>query len=185
MTETVKDVDIIETLEPSATTYTVVLAEGTDDELVLYQKPLSFFGKIELFSVLGNAVEKALAGGTTVADLLETPQGATVDAFGEADAFIKAIAKIAQVAPELIGDIYCISLGVKRGDRDFVKELLYDLDDKTGSEIEKRFLVQNMEAIMDFFVQQKSLVLEVSEKMQSKSTSSKPSKATQTPTQKQ
>jgi len=179
-----KDVNIVETLEPSATTYKIVLAEGTERELVLYQRPLSFFGKIELFSILGDAVEKALAGGTTVSDLLETPEGASADSFKEADAFVKAVAKVAQVAPELFGDIFCISLGVKKGDREYVKELLEEVDDEQGSEILAHFFEQNIEAIMDFFARQMNLVQEISQKIQLRSTSSKLSKATRRRTQK-
>lgn len=178
-----KEVDVVEALEPSSQVYRVVLAEGTDDEMVFTQKPLSFFGKIELFSVLGSAVEKALASGTTISDLLETPEG-SVDSFREADAFVGAIASVAKVAPELISDIFCISLRVKRGEREYVKELLEEEDDQKMLEVEKHFIEQNAEAIMDFFAQQMSLVQEVSQKMQSKSTSSKPSKATRQRTQK-
>src|SRR3990170_6090566 len=105
-----KEIDVIEVLEPSAQIYTVVLAKDTENELVLTQKPLSFFGKIELFSVLGSAIEKALAQGSVISDFLEVPENK--EGLGEADTFIKAISKIAQVAPDLVGDIFCISFGV-------------------------------------------------------------------------
>ena len=179
-----KEVNVVDVLEPKAQNYKVVLAEGTDDELVLYQKPLSFFGKIELFSVLGDAVEKALISGTTVSDLLETPAGASADEFKEADAFIKAIASVVQVAPDLLGDIFCISLGVKRGEREYVKQLLEEIDDEKGSEILRHFFEQNVEAIMDFFGRQMSLFQDVSQMMQSRSTSSKPSNRSPRRTQK-
>lgn len=172
-----KEVDVVESLEPKAQVYRVVLAEGTENEIVLTQKPLSFFGKIELFSVLGNAVEKALTSGTTISDLLETPEG-SVDSFKEADAFVGAIASVAKVAPELISDIFCIALGVKRGEREYIKELLENENDEKMLEVERHFIEQNTEAVLDFFAQQMKLVQETSQKMQSKSTSSKPSKAT-------
>jgi len=171
-------VDVVEVLEPSTRVYEVTIGDT-----LYFQKPLSFFGKIEFFSVLGDAVEKALASGTTVTELLE---GDVLSGTGgDADSLIKGIAKIARIAPELLGDIFAISLGVPRSERVDFKESLELLTDEQGNAIINQFVDQNWEAMEDFFSAQSNLVKKVSEKMQSKSTSSKPSKATRTRTQKQ
>lgn len=187
MSEQDTEVNVLETLEPSKTTYRVVLAEGTENETVLYQKPLSFFGKIELFSVLGDAVEKALSEGAAISELLDVPVGGiSTSSLGDADVFVKSIARIVKFAPDLLENIYCISLNVRKGDREYVKILLEDIDDDQGMEILNHFIDQNWDAMMDFFSKQViPLVDKVSSKIQSRSTQSKPSKATRARTRKQ
>jgi len=173
----VAETDVTEVLEPSAKTYEVVLGD-----YIYTQKPLSFFGKIELFSVLADTVEKALSEGITVGELLdEIPEDTAnmkANEFAETDVLVKGIAKLVKFSPDILKDVYCISLGVKKGDREEVKELLEKLDDEQGAEILNHFLDQNWDAILDFFSKQVSpLIQNVSERMQSRSTSSKPSKA--------
>jgi hypothetical protein len=185
-----KNVDIVETLEPAAQVYSVTLAEGTDAEVTLYQKPLSFFGKIELFSVLGAAVEKALSEGTTIAELLDVPDKKpdeiSGEALKEADVFIKALARAVQFAPDLFEEIYCIALRVPRGQRDYIKELLREEDDEKMMGVANTFVNQNWQAMMDFFSEQISpLIANISERLQSESTSSKPSNPTRARTPKQ
>ena len=172
-------VDVVEILEPSAQIFTIVLAAGTDRETVLYQKPLSFFRKIEFFSVLGEAIEKALAEGTTISEILDVPESApgtlTTGDLKEADMFVKAIARVVRFVPDLLEDVYCISLNVRRGEREEVKELLREMDDEQGMEILNNFVDQNWDAMMDFFSKQMSQLLEkVSQKVQSRSMSLKP-----------
>lgn len=182
------DTDVLETLEPSVPVYKVVLAEGTDYEVTLQQRPLSFFGKIELFSVLGEAIEKALSEGATLSELLDVPEntGLDTDSLREADVFIKAIARVVRFVPDLLEDIYCISLSVKRSDREYVKELLREESDEKMMAVANQFVDQNWDAIMDFFSEQvKPMIAKVSSKLESRSTSSKPSKATRARTPKQ
>lgn len=179
------EINVIETLEPSSTIYKVVLSEGTELETVLYQKPLSFFGKIELFSILGDAVEKALSDGAVISELLDVPD-ANSAGIADADVFVKSVAKIVKYAPELLQDIYCISLDVRKGNREFVKGLLDGISDEQGMDILNHFVDQNWDAMTDFFSKQvMPLVNKVSEKVQSRSTSSKPSKVTRPRTRKQ
>ncbi len=60
------------------------------------------------------------------------------------------------------------------------------MDDEQAVEIMNNFVDQNWDAMTDFFSKQLSpLIGKVSEKLQSQSTPSKPSKASRTRTQKQ
>lgn len=167
-----------------------------NDDLGYYefrQRPLSFFGKIELFGVLGSAVEKAIKnGGVSISEFLGDGP-ATLDRVSEADSFIAAIARLAQEAPDFLSDLYVIALSVPKGEREFVKavmELHADdggLSDEDGMKILNTFIDQNWEALRDFFALQ--LMPLVTKLMNSQpdqeSESSKPSKATARTTRKQ
>ena len=177
MSET-ETIDVVETLEPSSPNYEIVIGDRT-----FTQKSLSFFGKIELFSVLADTIEKALSEGATLGELLEElptdTQNVKASDLAETDVLVRVIAKLVKFAPEILEDVFCISLNVKRGEREEVKELLREeLSDDEAMTILNQFINQNWDAIMDFFSKQVSpLIQNVSEKMQSRSTSSKPSKA--------
>lgn len=177
-----KETDTLEVFDSSAQVYNVVLAEGTDEERTFEQKPLTFFGKIELFSVLADTIEKALSEGASLGELLdELPAASNMNAnqLAETDVLVRALAKIIKYSPDLLKDIYCISLGVKRNERDEVKELMETMDDEAGVAVLNHFIEQNWDAMMDFFSKQVGPILAtVSGKLQSESTPSKPSKAT-------
>jgi hypothetical protein len=185
-----KEVDVIEVLEPSDKFNVVTLNEGTPFVRTYEQKPLSFFGKIELFSVLADAIEKAMSEGATIGELLEELPSNTADIsaaeVAETDVLVRAIAKIVKFAPDILEDVFCISLGVKRNERDMAKEGLRELDDEEAMKILNTFIDQNWEAMMDFFGKQvMPLIQNVSGKLQSRSTSSTPSKASRQRTPKQ
>src|SRR3972149_4008657 len=96
-------VNELEILEPSVKT--ILISIGKDEsEFIYQQKPLSFFGKMELFSLLGDAVNKALQEGElSIAEIFEIPEevglSSSATDLKEADVFIKAIAKIVQYVP--------------------------------------------------------------------------------------
>lgn len=166
---------------------------GLDDHLKFTQRPLSFFGKIEVFGALGGAVEKALQGGLSLGEILEdVPDSkSSVSEFAEADQFIKSIARLVQYAPDFLKELYVISLGVPSGERDYVKmimELPEDeggLSDDQGIQILETFVSQNWDVLLDFFTKKILPVFNKMTKSDPESVSSKPSKATRRPTQKQ
>jgi len=183
-----------EALQPSPTDYYVVFGSEDDEtRMTLVQRPLSFFGKIELFGLLGETMDKALKDGLSISELLETPERDSdsplrVDDFKEADAFVKGVAKLVKFAPELLSDIYMIILNVPRGERFYVKQVmerpehLGGLSDDQGIKIIEVFVAQNYESIKSFFVD-KILPL-LSKTLDRGSESSKPSKPTRQRTQK-
>ena len=183
MTETSVE-DPIDVLEPKAQNYAVVLKDG-NDEVTLIQKPLTFFGKMEFFSVLGGAVDRAMNEGLSLTDLFDVPEDrTTVDSFKEADLFVKAVLKLVKDAPELLLDLYTVILSVPRGQREYVQSLLENIDDEQGIAILERFIDQNWEVMADFFTKKIApLTSKISDKFQG-SVSSKPSKATRQTTRK-
>ncbi len=186
-----EEVDTADVLEPKSQNFEVVLAPGTDYELKLTQKPLSFFGKMELLSVLGGMVDKAISEGLSVGDLFDVPdreKNKPLDPndFKEADLFVRAVLKLVQYAPETLLELYCVILGVPRGSRDYVQgRLEEDLTDDQGVAILNNFVDQNWDVMANFF---KEKIAPLASKIGSKfqeSTSSKPSKATQQSTRRQ
>lgn len=166
----------LEALEPSAPTYEVDISGYT-----FVQKPLTFFGKIELFSILAETVERALSEGATISEFLDdVPQDfSSPNQLKESDLLVKGLASIVKYSPEILKDIFCISLQVKRSDREYVKDnILDELSDDEAMKILNNFIDQNWDAVLDFFKERVSpLIQNVSERLQSPSTSSKPSKA--------
>ena len=97
-----------------------------------------------------------------------------------------AVAALVKYAPDLLKDIYCISLRVPRGEREFIKNLMEDqIDDEEAVKLLDNFIDQNWDVMRSFFYEQViPLVEKVSQKIQD-STPSKPSKRTRRSTPKQ
>lgn len=195
-TKTTQPEDTVDVLEPAVADRPVTIGTG---ELAFnfVQRPLNFFQKLEVFSLLGSALNKAMSGpdGITVSDLLEGPStvGGTLNDTNirEADTFIQAIAKLVEYAPELFADLYMVLLSVPRGHRDLVKSLMEGpeeeggLSDEDGFAILDTFVDQNWNVMVDFFKQR---ILPLANKIGTKVQGSQPStplKNTQRVTQKQ
>ena len=183
---------VTETLEPTIENPVTITFTLIDDSTLTYtQQPLSFFGKMELFSVLGGAIEKALSeeGGINLSELLDAPKrsGSSLSAadFADATIFVRGITKLVQYAEDLFKDIYCISLRIPRQERPYIKELMEDqISDEQGVQILDTFVDQNWDVMRSFFFEQiQPLVEKVTKKVQS-SAPSKPSKVTRPRTQK-
>lgn len=187
--------NVVEVLEPSYTAVNVVV--GKDEHMHVYtQKPLSFFGKMELFSLLGNAVSEALrSGDVSISDILEARNRdlsrISAKEIKEADELVKAIAVLVEHAPEFMKDLYCIALGIPKSQREYMKEIMElhpddgGLSDEVGFQILDTFIDQNWEALVDFFGKKiVPLFQKVSQKAQN-TPSSKPLSRTQRRTRKQ
>ena len=147
--------DPIEILEPEVKEKIVILGKG-DETITFIQKPLTFFGKIEFFSIMGKAIERVLSEGGSVSEIIDSPEGNPLDQSSakEADLFIKSIAKVVQYAPETLLDIYCVVLAVPRGEKEYVKiRLEEDLTDEQGFGIIDTFVDQNWEVLTSFFTE--------------------------------
>ena len=179
------ETDVMEVLEPSVPDYEEEIGGHT-----FIQRPLSFFGKIELFSVMAEAMEKALAEGFSLGELLdELPSSASslnAKEISETDVLVKSLANVIKVAPELLEDIFAISFRIKRSQREEFKELIEEVSDEQALRILNNFINQNWDAIRDFFSKQGALkvVENVSKRLQSESTLSTPSKPSQPRTKK-
>jgi hypothetical protein len=167
-TKTATQENPVDSLESNATERTIVIGSGKS-ELTFVQKPLTFFGKIELFSVLGKSIEKIINDGGSIVDLIGGVGSDVPLATDEQDAevFVKAVSRIVQYVPEVLGDLYCVILNVPRGKREEVKERLEnELDDDQGFGILETFIDQNWEVMTNFF---KERVLPLAQKVGAKS----------------
>ena len=127
-------------------------------ERMYVQRPLSYFGKIEIFGLLGATVDKAMKDGMSIDSVMQVGDVFSGQA-NNVDSFIGGIARLAMYAPELLMELYCIGLWVPRGERDWVKSIWErpegqgGLNDQDGLEILAVFVQQNGEALRDFFTQ--------------------------------
>lgn len=152
--ETTEAPDVLEVLADQEVYYE--LGEG-ENRLVLVQKPLTFFGKIEFFSVVGKAVQKILIDGGSLSEILDTPdydptkpiQSQVTDA----DVFVKALSKIIESAPELLSDLYLVILNVPKNQREYYALRLEELSDDQGMQILDVFIDQNWEVMVSFFTE--------------------------------
>lgn len=142
------------------------------------QKPLSFFGKIEFFSLIGDAVDN-LSSEDRPLNLNELFGGEATT-----DSFVAVISRVAGQAPETLQEAYCIFLHVPRGEREWAKFVMSEsLTDEEGMDIMERFVDQNAEALQSFFGEKgQSLIKKIQTKFKisaAPAPSSKPSKRTQ------
>lgn len=154
--------DVLDVLQPRAEQKTWRFGpEGMEQTYV--QKPLSFIGKMQWFSLVGEVLDNAMGGDNplTVGNLLSGPgmnRGAvTASDFRDADTFVHAVGKLVRFAPEFLLDSFCIWLNVPPHEREMVKHLMDQppeeggLSDDDGLEIIERFIDQNYDAIDSFF----------------------------------
>jgi len=148
----VEETDVLEILAEKEVYYEI--GEG-DDKIVLVQKPLTFFGKIEFFSVVGKAVQKILIDGGSLSEILNTPEydpNVPIQSqVTDADVFVNALSKIVESAPELLSDLYLVILNVPKGQRDYYALRLQELSDDQGMQILDVFIDQNWEVMVSFF----------------------------------
>jgi len=180
--------DSTEVLVPSEEERRITIGQG-DYVFEFTQRPLSFFQKLEVFSVLGRALEKSMSGpdGLTLSELFEgpAPLEANLSAtnYRDADTFVKAIAKLVQYTPELLAELYCVILAVPRGQRGLVTEVMElpeaegGLSDEDGFGILETFVDQNWNVMVDFF---NNRVIPLVNKVNSKVQGSQPSKPSKT-----
>lgn len=155
--------DVLDVLQPRAEQKEWKF--GPEGMQVTYvQKPLSFIGKMQWFSLVGEVLDKAMGGENplTVGNLLSGPGirntgGLTANDFRDADTFVHAVGKLVRYAPDFLTDSFCIWLNVPLHEREMVKIFMEappeegGLSDEDGLELVERFIDQNYEAIDSFF----------------------------------
>lgn len=154
---------------------------GELKEETFTQQGLKWFGKIELYGLLGQAVKVVLEGDNplgigTMIDAANNPRKMIEDIrFGlpgadtapdlddqeaadmelEAGKIMAAFAQIISLAPELIAQAYCIALAIPKTHRNWAIEWAFpNMDDEMGTDILHTFIDQNLGVMEDFFGQE-------------------------------
>jgi hypothetical protein len=159
--------------------------EGRRIEQIYTQKGLSWFGKLELYGILGQAVEVVLSGDNPlglgpllgmaqnprqmVSDLMGSLPGADTapDATDpeqemeiEAGKVMAAFAKGVALSPDLLAQAYCIALSVPKTHRNWAIEWAFpNMDDEMGKDILHTFIDQNWGVMEDFFAHELKTIL--------------------------
>lgn len=137
----------LDILEPRTESRFWIFSEG-DINQTYEQKPLSFFGKVEFFSLVGDTVDSLSDDGKplNVNELF----GSTANI----DSLVAVISRVASRTPDALQEAYCIFLGVPRNERLWAKDYMErKLTDEEGMEILEVFIDQNAEALKSFFDQ--------------------------------
>lgn len=131
-------------------------ASGNEREYI--QKPLSFLGKIQFLSYVGEVLDKAMSGQNALqlGSLFEVPdyRSSTLSAqdFSDAQTFVQAVGKILVYAPDFLTKSYAIWLRVPEYEREWFADAMEDsLSDDEGLDIIETFIDQNWETLQSFF----------------------------------
>lgn len=160
--------ELLEAIQPSAAHRTQLIAghpDGLYSEFskTYVQKPLNYFGKVELIAAFGQATRQAYESGVSAADLSSSIAGLNGGSTSSAslDQWLGVLAALAEAAPDLLKRLYFISLGVPRHERALVAEIFDEpfdeksgrggLSDDDGLEILSTFIAQNGKVLTDFF----------------------------------
>lgn len=134
---------------------TVKDSQGNEREYI--QKPLSFVGKIQFLSYIGEVLDKAMSGQNALQlnSLFDVPtRGDVLSAadFADAQTFVQAVGKLLVYAPDFLSKSFCIWLRVPEYERDWAIVSWEDsLDDEEALDIVETFIDQNWDTLQGFF----------------------------------
>jgi hypothetical protein len=150
--------------------------EGARVERTYVQKGLSWFGKLELYGLLGEAVKIVLEGDNplgvgSIVDMARDPRKMVADLLGdmpgaadapdmegdsdpelEAGKVLAAFAKVVAISPDLLKQAYCVALAIPKTHRTWAVEWAFpNMDDEMGQDLLHTFVDQNWGVMEDFF----------------------------------
>lgn len=154
--------------------------KGEVHEETFTQQGLSWFGKLELYGLLGQAVKVVLEGDSPLGigsmfDMVQKPRQMIDDLMGnlpgadtvpdmtasdedvdiEAGRILAAFAQVVQIAPELLTQAYCIALAIPKSHRPWAVTWAFpNMDDEMGKDILHAFIDQNWGVMEDFFTKE-------------------------------
>jgi hypothetical protein len=158
---------------------------GDRIEQTYVQKGLTWFGKLELYGLLGQAVKVVLEGDNplgigSILDMAQNPRQMVNDLMGnlpgadtapdrqqddqdlelEAGKVLAAFAQVVSIAPELLSQAYCVALAIPKTHRQWAVEWAFpNMDDEMGQDILHTFIAQNWGVMEDFFAKELRKIL--------------------------
>lgn len=169
------DVADDEILEPKILPVERTLADAQGRSKEYTQAPMLYFQKMELYGILGRAVQIVMEGETGLGldDLMNVSQPKNLidqitqrmpgydDAPDRSDSdlgiedagkMLSAFARVVSVNADLLKEAYCIILDIPKAHRNWAMEWsLPRIDDETGTDILHTFIDQNWGVMEDFF----------------------------------
>lgn len=134
-----------------------VIIDLQDNKREYIQKPLSFVGKIQFLSYVGEVLDKAMSGANklSLGSLFDVPvrgEVLTAQDFSDAETFVQAVGKLLVYAPDFLAKSYCIWLRIPEYERDWaIAAMEENLSDEDGFDIIETFIDQNWETLQGFF----------------------------------
>lgn len=170
--------DDIEILEPKINPVPRMLSDIKGREVTYTQTMLTWFTRLELYSLLGRAIDNAMSGdnGVGLNDLLAATQPKTLldeitsslpgaddapdkedreeqQGMEQAGQILIVFARILSFAPDLLKEAYCVILNIPKAHRNWaINHALDRMEPDTGEDVLHVFIDQNWEAMEDFFV---------------------------------
>lgn len=122
------------------------------------QRKLSSMPRLQFTKIMTKAFKEALSDGASIGDVIRDGMAAMNGT--TADSFVKGMLSIAMQSPDLVFDIYMLSLYVPQGEREIVREIWNlpaeedgsgGISDEDERELLSTFVRQNAEAMSDFY----------------------------------
>jgi len=158
--------EIIDAIVPRVDPVTRKLSDGKIEREYV-QRPLSYFGKMEFFAEIGDAIDMAMSSenALTVNAMMNTVNASGI-AGGptDLDSFVAGITKLLRYAPNLLLNSYCIWLGIPHDERPWARAAMvhpvHGLDDEMGLDVLEVFIDQNIDEVRSFFVERARALVE-------------------------
>jgi hypothetical protein len=161
----------IEELEDRSMPIERRLHDSKGMEKVYMQKGLPWFGKIELYGILGQAVRVVMESDNMFSlnqflDAAQNPRQVMAEAMDgappeeeqdgiDAARMMAVFAQVVAISPQLLEQAYCIMLGIPKDWRNWaVKGAFPNMDDEMGQDILHTFIAQNWKVMEDFFTRE-------------------------------
>lgn len=152
---------VIDTLVPQTDPVEWTLTDPENPEIhrTYWQKPLTYFGKMSFFSLVGEVIDKAVSGeeGLQIGSFfgapdLRNPSALTLGDFRDAEMFIQAVGKLLTYAPDFLQKSYCIWFNVPEHERGWAISVMEEtFTDEQGLHAIEVFIDQNWDALNSFF----------------------------------
>jgi hypothetical protein len=169
----------IEELEDRSMPIERRLHDSKGMEKAYMQKGLKWFGKIELYGILGQAVKVVMDSDNLfnlnqIIDAVQDPRQMMAEVMGdapptegqdndgiEAARMMALFAQVVAISPQLLEQAYCVMLAIPKDWRNWaIKGAFPNMDDEMGQDILHTFIAQNWKVMEDFFTREAPKIIQ-------------------------